>query len=294
MPLRPRRRKLVIILTALTVSIASLFAANTIVPFRFIKATLLSKDGFTNCTGDARIRCEPGSEPLAMEIAPHLDAGIALIERAQLGRFSRPIHIYTYATIDSFTAHTGYSQPEATAFDNGIHISARTSPAVAVALLPHELSHLQLIHAMGMWKLAAMPHWFVEGLATHVANGAGAEGTQEVGAVFAMAGGRCIEPKVRHSRWRPVDRIPADMRSNMFYRQGSMFVAYLNGSNPPAFKRLLEGLGQGQSFDDAVVGAYGVPLAPLWEKFLLRTRTDFNARSASPLGPLCAAVKARR
>ncbi len=294
MPPRPRRRRLAITLTALTLPIALLLVANAIIPFSIVMAGLKSKDGFTNCTGDARIRCEPGSEALAIEIAPHLDAAVATIERAQLGRFSRPILIHTYATIDSFAAHTGYSHPEATAFDNGIHISPRASPAVAVALLPHEMSHLQLIHAMGMWRLAAMPHWFVEGLATYVSNGAGIEGTREAGAVVAMAEGKCIEPKVAHSRWRPLDRIPADMRLHMFYRQGSMFVGYLDASNPPAFKRLFEELGQGRSFDDAIVGAYGVPLARLWGKFLVQTRTEFNAKSVAQLGSLCAQAPARR
>lgn len=139
-----------------------------------------------------------------------------------------------------------------------------------------------------------MPHWFVEGLATHVSNGAGIEGTQKAGAVVAMAEGKCIEPKVAHSRWRPLDRIPADMRLHMFYRQGSMFVGYLDASNPPPFKRLFEELGQGRAFDDAIVGAYGVPLARLWDKFLVQTRTEFNARSVAQLGPLCAQVPARR
>lgn len=112
MPLRPRRRRL-LALTALTVLIALLLAANAIVPFKVVMAGLKSKDGFTNCTGDARIRCEPGSEALAIEIAPHLDAAVATVERAQFGRFSRPIHVHTYATIDSFAAHTGYSHPDA-------------------------------------------------------------------------------------------------------------------------------------------------------------------------------------
>lgn len=291
MPLQKRRKRIVMALTGLALLAALLLVANTIVPFRVVKAMLMSKDAFTNCTGDARIKCEPGSEPLAKVLAAHLDGAVVTIERAQYGRFARPILIYTYATIDSFTAHTGYAHPEGTAFDNGVHISPRTSPAIAGAVLTHEMSHLHLIHAVGMWKLAGMPHWFVEGLATHVANGDGPEGNQEAAAVFAMASGKCIVPKVAHSRWAPTDRIPANMKLSMFYRQGAMFVAYLEAANPPAFKQLLAGLGRKQSFGDAISGAYGVPSEQLWEKFLHQTRTEFNASSVPQLGPLCGSAE---
>jgi hypothetical protein len=283
---RPRKGARVALIV-LAVAIALGVIVNAVLPFRIIAAALKSKDGFVACVGDPRVLCEPGSDELATEVASHLAEAIGTIARSQFGTFSKPIVIYTYTTHASFAAHTGFSHPQAVVFNNTIHVSPEAFRDPIGPLIIHEMSHLALYQATGMWTMSGLPNWFMEGLATYVSGGAGAGRVTEEGATRRMAEGACITPRTSESRLNPLERIPAKFGTNLFYRQGAMFVAYLQSANSAAFERLLDGVVRKEPFADAVTRAYGVPLEVLWTRFLEHTRTQFNRTSATPLGRLC-------
>lgn len=285
-PTRKRRRVLAALVVVLLIVLGLL--ANAVLPLRFMAAALKSKSLFTECAGDARVLCEPGSEALGKVSASHLDDAVATVTRMQHGSFSKPIVMYTYATTESFLAHTGHAHPRATVIFDAIHLSPTAMREPMRLLVIHEMSHLAYSQATGMLHMALLPTWFVEGLATYVASGGGAGNVTEEGAARRMAEGTCISPVTSHSPLMLLERTPPDMSVGLFYRQGAMLVAYMQQANPQAFKRLMADLMRKEPFADAVKGAYGVPLSVLWSRFLEQTRSEFNSSNGTELGPLCA------
>ncbi len=284
----PRRKPILIGMLALTL-LSAAFWFSTTWPYRIIKANLKSKQAFTHCTGDPRIWCEPGSDALAAEVARHLDTAIATIERTQFGRIALPVNIYTYASHASFAEYTGMSEPRAAVFNGAMHVSPvslRANGGLAPTLV-HEMSHLQLNLELGTWAFGGLPTWFSEGLATHLSGGAGAEMVNETGAVFAMEEGKCMTPAAQGSRLSINRHVPQVNRIDMLYRQGAMFIAYLEQRNSAAFKAMLEGVARKQTVGKAIGGAYGLALPALWGQFLEKARADFNGKSKYQAGPLC-------
>ena len=263
---------------------------NAVLPFRFLAAALKSKAGFTQCAGDVRVLCEPGSEALGKVAASHLDDAVTTVARMQQGSFPEPIVVYTYATTESFLAHTGYTHPRATVINGAVHISPTALREPMRLLVIHEMSHLAFYQATGMLTMMKLPTWFVEGLATYVANGGGAGGVTEEGAARRMAEGTCIRPETSHSLLKLLERVPPSMNAGLFYRQGAMLVAYLHHVDPLAFERLMAALLRQEPFADAVARAYGVPMSALWPRFLEHTRSEINRDHEAELGPLCAGL----
>ena len=287
-----RTRKLMLTAVVVVVLLALGLLINAVLPFRIVAAALKSKASFTHCAGDARVLCEPGSEALGKASASHLDDAVATVARLQHGSFPKPIVVYTYATAESFLAHTGYSHPRATVINGAIHVSPTALREPMRLLVIHEMSHLAFYQATGMLTMAQLPTWFVEGLATYVASGGGAGDVTAEGAARRMAEGMCIRPETSHSLLKLIDRVPADISARQLYRQGAMLVAYLHEVDPPAFERLMAGLAGEEHFADAITSAYGVPMSVLWPRFLEHTRNEINRDYDAGLGPLCAAFAA--
>src|SRR6185312_14815217 len=83
----PRGRRRVVVL----VVIAMLPVALVLRPYlAFARALARSTDGFASLQEDPRVRCEPGAEAEAAQVAAALPAAIATVEGALEGRFARP------------------------------------------------------------------------------------------------------------------------------------------------------------------------------------------------------------
>jgi hypothetical protein len=236
-----------------------------------LRAKLASKSPFTQCTPDKRIWCEPGSEQFAVLVAGSLGQAIAKVERAHFASFLEPVRIYTYAGIESFVLHSG-SNPHlrGVTVDGDLHLSpvALDVPMSLAPLVVHELSHVHLSQHLNMISFNRLPGWFLEGLATTVSDGAGAENVSEHDALLSMAAGRCIVPN-EATGWMGGGRSgPPGMRSHMFYRQSAMFVNYLRSVDERRFMRALQALYVGKSLSEALAEAYGIGIAALWQQFL--------------------------
>jgi hypothetical protein len=243
------------------------------------RAMFASKSHFTQCSFNKLIWCEPGSEQFAALVAQSLGTAIAKIERAQFAPFSEPIRVYTYANVDSFVLHSG-SNPNLTGVVVGgqLHLSpvALTMPARLAPLVVHELSHLHLSQNLSMLSFNRLPGWFLEGLATTVSEGAGAENVSEHDALASMAEGQCIVPNTT-TGWMGGGRgAPPGMRSHMFYRQSAMFVAYVQSTDKNKFMHVLQALNAGTSLQEAFASAYGQAINSLWRRFVNTSQTLFE------------------
>jgi hypothetical protein len=234
-------------------------------------ALIQSKAGFVQCTPDPRLQCEPGSEALAARIAPLLAPAIVQVEQAQHGAFPAPIVIYTYASRDSFGRHSGVD-PDArgAVLAGAVHLSPRllTEAARRQAILAHELAHLHLVMYTGALAAARLPNWFFEGLPTWVSGGGGAEDALPENARYTLRHGRHFEPEESGSILFPSNASTYQLSGHMYYRQASLFVAFLHDTDPGAFDQLLVRVKARERFGAAIQAAYDKPLPVLWQDFL--------------------------
>ena len=194
---------------------------------RGVRAWMQPDDGFAACTTDPRILCEPGSEALANSIVALLPGAIVTVERAHYASFAAPVVIRTYATRDSFSRHSGVpGYAEGAASFGVIHLSPKllTTPERTKGILTHELSHPELLLALGAVGAGKVPGWFDEGYATFVSGGGGAETGTAADATEALLRGARFEPDAAQWFLFPKNAASYGLRPHMYYRQAALFV----------------------------------------------------------------------
>jgi len=248
---------------------------------RAVGAWAQSKSNFYVCTSDARIVCEPGSETLAHAAATALPTSLDTVVRAQFAPFPRLVTVYTYASRESYGAHTGQSRESAgCVFSKAVHLSPKLL-AQELARLPriltHELSHLHLAQGVSTLAWSRVPGWFSEGLAVFVSHGGGAENVSAESARAAISQGKHFVPEATQSWLGAKHAASYGLEAHMYYRQAALFVEHLHDSEPAAFERLVRSLAGGARFDSSVRSAYARPLDELWARFVATVK----ARSVS-------------
>lgn len=251
---------------------------------RAVGAWAQPKTGFYSCTTDPRIICEPGSEALARAVAPFLATALDDVERAQFAPFAQRVTVYTYASRESYVAHTGQSRESAgSVFLKAVHLSPKLleqEPGRLPRILTHELSHLHLARDTSALAWSRVPGWFSEGLAVYVSNGGGAENVSAESARAAIDHGKHFVPEATQSWFGPKHAASYGLEPHMYYRQAALFVGYLRETNPAAFERLIKSIATGTRFDESVRTAYREPLDHLWAGFLVQIKSQ-NARGQS-------------
>jgi hypothetical protein len=240
-----------------------------------------SQDGFTACTPDPRILCEPGSEELANAAVGELPRAIQQVTTAQLTPFAKPVVIYTYASRKSFTAQTGMDYPIIGVTVHGVvHLSPKLleQPQRVPAILTHELSHLHLQQLLGnkTWG-RNIPVWFHEGLAVLSSGGGGAERVSIAEAEASIRNGKRFVPNISGSLFNYKGAAFFGLEQHMFYRQASLFIHYLQVSDPSAYRALLTSLESSLKFEEAFAVAYHRPLLNVWDDFVSSVQSgSFN------------------
>lgn len=261
--------------TVVAIALAAALGASGCNATRAVSAWAQSKTGFYTCTADTRILCEPGSEALAQAAAPLLPQALEVVARAQFAPFPQPIVIYTYATRDSYAAHSsGHISSAGQVFNAALHLSPKVldQPGRAERILSHELSHLHLRLQMGGWTWGRIPGWFHEGLAVFVSNG-GAENVSADTAFEAIRHGRSFVPEGSSSTLFPKSAASYGLEPHMYYRQAALFVGFMRDENRSAFEAMIKTLAAGTPFAEAVQSSFGKPLPELWEMFLEKAKS---------------------
>jgi len=122
-------------------------------------------------------------------------------------------------------------------------------------VLTHELSHIALYRSA---RGHALPHWFIEGVATYQAGEASLARFQTLWT--AVVAGNVL----------PLDQVDGRFphrphEVNIAYAQSANLVAYMRKDDGDArhFRMLLRHVREGESFEEAVQQAYGVSLASI-------------------------------
>lgn len=242
---------------------------------RVAGAYLRSTADFKACTPDPRIACQPGSEALAHAIAPYVDQAVRTVESAHENAFAKPIVIRTYTTQEDFARFSGATGYAEGAVSFGVlHLSPKllSTPERIPAIVTHEMSHLNLSLTLGTWSWAHLPGWFHEGLATWVSGGGGAETVTAADAWASIRAGQRFTPEDHGSPFSYTNAATYQLKPHMYYRQASLFIAYLHDRDPGAFCTWLGALEQGRTLPDAFDTAYHLRLDALWQDFLGQAR----------------------
>lgn len=235
----------------------------------YVSAMNKSTDQFLSSTTDPRVKYEPGAEAQAQIIAQALPAAIHTVEQAQYRRFVAPVNVYVCASIESFKAYTVNGGAGGLVLNKRLFISPKPENTAErlPSLLTHELSHLQIGQQMGLLKSARIPAWFTEGLAVYVANGAGAETVSEDQARDAIRQGKYFLPETEGSLF-PKRAQDYGLDPHLFYREASMFVAYLRQLDELKFRAFLLAVEDGQPFASAFQSAYNTNVDAAWQGFV--------------------------
>jgi hypothetical protein len=239
-------------------------------------AALRSTDDFKPIESDKRVLAEPGAEDLAKQVAGYLPEAIAIVERAQVRDFTKPVQIYVCASEGSFASHTGASKNASGAVTTKLFFSKRLAgfpPEQVKARVIHELSHLHFEQQLGAYGYDThIPAWFQEGLAVVVSNGGGAEKVSEAEAIRALLAGTRFVPEPRGSFFFKKTARSYGLEPHLFYRQASLFVGYLKEISGMQFGLFLLALEDGRDFEKAFRAVYGMTVNDAWQEFLSRVK----------------------
>ena len=235
-----------------------------------------STDHFQPVRIDRRVLYEPGAELFAGKVAEALPHAIETVEDEEAGQFTKSIRIYVCATPESFWKMTGRTV-KAITYRDSVFLSPRLmeQPESISGYLTHELSHLMMLQHMGLYRFVTMPSWFSEGLAVCVSNGAGVENVPEIEATEAILAGKHFEP---YDNGSVIDIVFPKygshwgLKPHMFYRQSMLFVSFMKKHDEQAFKNLLQGLQNRQSFSKSYQHAYKMSILQMWELFIKQLR----------------------
>jgi hypothetical protein len=179
------------------------------------------------------------------------------------------VRVYLRATIESFTSYGANPRGGGNTINHRVFISPKPENTVErmPRLLAHELSHLQLTQSFGLVQGASIPAWFGEGLAAYVSGGGGAEGVTDAEARQAIVEGRVFVPddgNIFSKKFGSAYGIP----EHLFYREGSLFIGFLEAQDPARFKAFLLSVEDGASISAAMKRAYDVETNIEWQRFV--------------------------
>jgi len=241
---------------------------------RFLIAATRSTSQFRSSPADARVFYEPGAESLALAVTKALPSAIATVEREQFGAFEIPVRVYVCASIESFVRYgadplaAGLTSNHRVFLSPKLESSAERIPRVVA----HELSHLHLGQRHGPWE--HLPAWFVEGLATEVSDGGGAEGITPRELHQAIIEGRTFEPKTSSSLWAREGATANHLSQHLFYGEAGAFIAYLRVRDPSRFPAFIRAVESAQPLATAFEHAYGTPLRAAWQGFVAAVKSN--------------------
>lgn len=236
-------------------------------------AMMQSTDNFTLSHNDIGfIYQDSNDSKLATEINKHLTNAIAVVEKKQFKKFTKPVKIYAVSNLDDFESYCGFRRVLGCVINEKIFMSPRLlaqPKGILPRLLTHELSHLHISQQICLLEEARIPTWFREGLAVYVANEAentfkvnyqkAKEEIQKNNIFYPNKNGHLIFQKTHQS---------FGLTRKIFYRQSALFVKFLHEKDKGAFKNLLLSIQDKKPFSISFKKYYGYSIDLIWNQFI--------------------------
>lgn len=215
------------------------------------------------------IRYETGANDQAAALSAFLPVSIQQVEAGHGQSFKQEPLIYVFATDAKFEEVTGYNAGLVAGVSTpvGVFLSPQASEPLR-RTLTHELSHVLLRQWVGSYRFHRTPVWFVEGLATWAAKGGGADSVSVEQAELAIGAAQTFSPNLVEGAIFRKGAPHWHLSHHMFYRQSSLFVAFLAAEHTRSWRELLELVHNGNPFRNAWASAFGTGLDALWASFI--------------------------
>lgn len=228
---------------------------------------------FVPLTNNSQVVYEPGAEDLAKLVDANFAASVSWVQKQQYAPFKDANAIRVYVFNDR-TRYANFSHASvltrASSTTDEVYMSEKLREKIDTlpSILTHELSHVHIRQYTGTFKyITDIPSWFLEGLAVSASLGAGAENVTSEQAKAAIRKGLRFEPDDSGSLFGPKSARSYGLEPHMYYRQASIFVEYLNTTNPQAFEAALQDMLNGNKFGDIWIKHYGQSISDLWHGF---------------------------
>ena len=228
---------------------------------------------FVPLMGNSQIVYEPGAEDLARLADANFAASVSRIEKQQYAPFkdAKAIRVYVFNDRNryaNFSHASVLTRGSSTTHEVYLSEKLRERIDTLPSILTHELSHVHIRQYAGTFKyITDLPSWFLEGLAVSVSSGGGAENVTSEQAQVAMRKGLRFEPDDSGRFIGPKSAHSYGLEPHMYYRQASIFVEYLNRTNPKGFDAALQDTLNGNKFGDVWKKHYGQSILDLWLGF---------------------------
>jgi len=138
--------------------------------------------------------------------------------------------------------------------------------------MTHELSHAHLQQWMPTFRYPKTPSWFLEGVATFLSQGGGAEAVTDDEARAEIRRGHHFTPVAEGSLLFPrtvkVDDLPVDRAYPLAYRQASLFIEFLLVNDPAQLARIVDRLIDDKPFPNAFAETFGRSIEEAWRDFV--------------------------
>lgn len=226
------------------------------------------KDNLKVLPIDKRILVEGTDIVNVQKIYDKLDSSINIVKDFYQTPFSKEIYVTICSTEKSYIKRSGgYKNSEAMTNWNRVFLAPLTfQKNNEIPVLIHELTHLHICQKIGIIRMICnIPPWFNEGLAVVVSGGAGAEEYTDSAAIDWINNNKCIDPKAKGNFLKPSNdsKLPWDM----FYRQSSLFVSYLQEEYPNEFKVFLSDIENKKKFKKAFEKCFNKSIIDAFQAF---------------------------
>lgn len=230
-----------------------------------LKETSPVEHEFIALKEDNRVLYKAGTRSEALLIQSVLDKMIKSVENAHGKPFIKRVIVHLCDTRECFAEHTGINNGMLAAVSpNGLFLKPYlVNNEDYSSWLAHELSHLHLFQHISSFKVSFIPPWYIEGLATYVSRGGGADKVSREKAVKYILQGKHIIATDSHSLFSSpwsLNYVVSDddwaipwYQQHMDYKQASLFYEFLH---PRGGIELLRSLEAGTKFSNAFHAIY--------------------------------------
>jgi len=243
----------------------------------FLTASFISTESFLESSENPDVRYKGDNREYSNQVglvAPEL---IAMVENRTGVRFMQTPVIYICDTRKCMKDYTGHDfEPRASSNKRGVFLSAKLTGKIDETryILPHELTHVLSVENINSVFQSVPPAWFDEGLATFIAEGAGAEKVSEEQAIESIQDGKYFIPNGDGKMFSRMYGNKWGLEPHMFYRQSMMFVEYLHDKNPETFWMFVRGVFYGKKkFSKLFLEFYGAEPSIVWKEYRATLRT---------------------